>query len=142
MTTQSISELHIYIDGGSKGNPGPAAVGIVFREPNGAQIWSKAKDIGRATNNQAEYTALVEALKAAKRYHPTSIKVFSDSKLLVSQMNHEYKIKNDNIKDLFLEAWNRVIDYKGNVEFTHIPREQNTEADALTNAFVSKQSML
>lgn len=141
MTTK-ISELHIYIDGGSKGNPGPSAIGIVFRTPEGAEIWSKAKDIGHGTNNQAEYTALVEALKAAKRFHPNSIKVFSDSKLLVNQMNHVYKIKNDSIKELFLDAWNRVIDYKGKVTFTHIPREQNQEADALTNSFTSSQKLL
>lgn len=124
--------LIIYTDGGARGNPGPAAIGAVV----GDKQYGEA--IGRATNNIAEYRAVIFALKKAKQLigkekcARTKIEVRSDSELLVSQLNGEYKIKEEDFFPLFIEIWNLRQDF-GGVIFRHIPREQNKLADRLVN---------
>ncbi len=122
----------IYTDGGSRGNPGPAAIGVVVgRKEYGEQI-------GRATNNIAEYSAVVFALKKAKQLltktvaRQTDVEVRSDSELLVKQLNGEYKIKNKELQPFFIDIWNLKQDFKS-VTFTHITRDKNKEADRLVN---------
>ncbi len=125
-------KLVIYTDGGARGNPGPAAIGVVV----GNKEYGEA--IGKTTNNIAEYSALIFALKKAKQLigkekaKGTDIEVRSDSELMVSQLNGEYKIKDEDLKPLFIEVWNLRQDF-GSTIFKHVRREENKKADALVN---------
>ena len=121
----------IYTDGGARGNPGPAAIGAVV---NGKRF---GEYIGETTNNVAEYSAVIFALKKAsellgKEAKQTEVEVRSDSELLVKQMNHIYRVKEDTLKVLYVDVLNAVLDFK-RVTFVHIPRTQNKEADAMVN---------
>jgi len=133
-----MKKIIIYIDGGSRGNPGPSALGALFLDEKGNILKKYSEFLGKKTNNEAEYEALIFALKKAKllfgkkEVKNLDLEIKSDSELLVKQMNGEYKIKNPNIQQLFLLAWNLKIDFN-KVRFFHIPREQNKEADALVN---------
>lgn len=125
-------KLVIYTDGGSRGNPGPAAIGAVV----GSKHYSE--QIGETTNNIAEYKAVIFALKKAKhllggdKCAETEIEIRSDSELLVSQIKGDYKVKDKELQPLFVEVWNLKQDFK-NVEFILIPREENKIADGLVN---------
>ncbi len=128
----SDKKIVIYTDGGSRGNPGPAALGVVVGEKEYSEY------LGEMTNNQAEYRALVFALKKAKallggkKAEEAEIEVRMDSELIVKQLNAEYKIKEPDLQPLFIEVWNLRLDFK-KVEFKHIRREQNKQADELVN---------
>ncbi len=93
-----------HIDGGSRGNPGPAAAGFTLTDSAGTQLQAKAFFLGQATNNVAEYTGLVKALEAAKQIGAEQITVFSDSELLVRQINGQYKVKSELIRPFFRQA--------------------------------------
>ena len=93
-----------YIDGASRGNPGPAAAGFILNDAAGTQLQAKAFCLGRTTNNVAEYTGIVKALEAAKQIGTKQITVFSDSELLVKQINGEYKVRSEHIRPLFQRA--------------------------------------
>lgn len=127
----------IYTDGASKGNPGPAAFGVVF-ERAGAAWKTFRQDIGPATNNEAEYEAVIFALKKLKHLagkkvtKASSFEFRADSELMVKQLNHEFKIQEPEIQKRFMTIWNALIDF-GPVKFTHVPRERNRVADALAN---------
>jgi len=130
-------KIEIYTDGGSRGNPGPAGIGVVILK-DGETIKEYGETIGKATNNVAEYMALVFALKKAKllfgkkKAKEMEIEVLMDSELIVRQLNHQYKIKEKDLQPLFLEVWNLMTDFK-EVNFNHIPREKNKNADRLVN---------
>ena len=125
-------KIIVHIDGGSRGNPGPAAAGFVAATPAGKIIEAKAFYLGRATNNVAEYTALIKALEAIKQTGAEQLKVFSDSELLVRQINGQYKVKSEQIRPLFQQAVELLGHFKSwNVR--HITREKNKEADRLVN---------
>ncbi len=134
----------IHTDGGSRGNPGPAAFGVVIE---GDEIGKKeyGECIGKATNNVAEYSAVIFALKKLKslvgsdKAKDSVVHVHADSELLVKQLNGEYKIKEENIRNLFLDIWNLKLDF-GEVNFKHIPREQNHSADKLVNQALDVES--
>ena len=129
--------LTIYTDGGARGNPGPAAYAFVIEE-DGAPAIEEAACIGDATNNQAEYTALVRALEHAQRLgtdHP--LLVHSDSELLVKQMNGEYRVKDKGLKRLYEQA-RRLASHFGSVTIRHVPRAQNARADRLYNAALDR----
>jgi len=130
--------LEIYTDGGARGNPGPAGIGVVVW--HGSQlVGSHGKYIGEATNNQAEYEALLLGLEQAKQLHAETIDFYLDSELVVCQMKREYKIKDKNLGTLFVKAWNMMVGFK-KVQFHHIPREKNTEADKLVNRAIDGNS--
>ena len=93
--------LSIYTDGGSRGNPGPSAIGIIFVDENEKIIYQYKECIGKSTNNEAEYKALIKALEIAKNYYTKKIICFSDSELLVNQLTGIYKIKKEHLKKLF-----------------------------------------
>jgi len=138
MSTQSGNYI-IYTDGGSRGNPGKAAIGVVFCNQDGQVIKKYGEYLGDSlTNNDAEYAAVIFALKKAKalfgkdKVKSAHVEVRSDSELLVNQMSGRYKIENEKIQKFFMEIWNLKIDF-GSVMFTAIPREKNKEADALVN---------
>lgn len=137
-------KLIIYTDGGSRGNPGPAALGVVvYRQRpgdgNGQELVKQYNEyLGEKTNNEAEYRAVIFALKKVKQLFGKNqtkeieIEFRSDSELVVKQLNGKYKIKDPKSREFFLEIWNLKIDYKS-VIFKNVPREENKEADKLVN---------
>lgn len=126
------NDIIAYIDGASRGNPGPAAAGFTLADSAGTQLQAKAFFLGQATNNIAEYTSLVKALEAAKQIGAEQLMLFSDSELLVRQINGQYKVKSEQIRPLFRQALNLLGAFK-NWKVRHIPREKNKEADKLVN---------
>ncbi|KKU93941.1 MAG: Ribonuclease H [Candidatus Jorgensenbacteria bacterium GW2011_GWA1_48_13] len=129
---ESSKKLIIYTDGGARGNPGPAAIGVIVGNKNYGEA------IGNTTNNVAEYKAVIFALKKAKallggdKAKETELEIRSDSELLVSQVKGEYKIKDEELQPLFVDVWNKMQNFK-KVNFVLIPREKNREADTLVN---------
>jgi ribonuclease HI len=121
------------IDGGARGNPGPAAYGIVLREAGGATLLAAGKYVGRATNNVAEYYSLIAALDAARERGVTRLRVESDSELLVRQMQGRYRVKSPDLKPLHERALKMSRGFE-HFEIAHVPRERNREADRLVNA--------
>ena len=121
-----------FVDGASRGNPGPAAAAFVLKDSAGNRVQAKAFFLGRTTNNVAEYTALVKALEAAKQLGTEELAVFSDSELLVKQVNGDYKVKSEQIRPLCRQAVDLLAEFK-NWTVQHIMREQNKEADKLVN---------
>jgi ribonuclease HI len=124
------SVLTMYIDGASRGNPGPAGIGIIILDKEGHQVGKVSTGIGIATNNVAEYTALIRSLKLAKYFQVSGLKVRSDSELIVKQLNGEYKVKNPSMKRFYDEAA-LLLSELPNVKIEHIPRTQNDKADYL-----------
>jgi ribonuclease HI len=122
-----MQKLIIYTDGGARGNPGPAGIGVHIV---GHKDYKKY--IGEATNNQAEYQAVVLALEKAKELKAEEIDFFLDSELIVNQLNGKYKIKDKDLGKLFVKIWNLKMNFK-KITFTHIPREKNKDADKLVN---------
>ncbi|MCS6866099.1 MAG: ribonuclease HI family protein [Gemmataceae bacterium] len=121
----------LHIDGASRGNPGPAAYAIVLTQPGRPDL-EHAETIGTATNNVAEYTALVEGLSRAAQMGVQKLNIFSDSELLVRQMTGEYQVRSAELRSLYEQA-RRLWDQFARVTIQHIPREQNRRADALAN---------
>jgi ribonuclease HI len=122
----------LYTDGGARGNPGPAAFAYVLETDDGTVLDARGEPIGVATNNVAEYRALVEGLEAAARVGVDELEVVSDSELLVKQMRGEYKVKNAALRELSLEAA-RIGRSIGTVRYRAVRREHNTLADRLVN---------
>jgi probable phosphoglycerate mutase len=122
-----------YIDGGARGNPGPAGFGVRIEHPDGSLIEEFAESIGTATNNVAEYRGLLAALEWAKRGGKREVHVRSDSLLLVQQMLGNYKVKNAGLQPLHAKA-RRLAAEIGNVTFEHVGRASNAHADRLANA--------
>jgi ribonuclease HI len=122
----------LYTDGGARGNPGPAAYGYVLEGEDGTLFDARGETIGVATNNVAEYRALVEGLRAAVDAGVDDLEVVSDSELLVKQMRGEYKVKNAALRELSLEAA-RLGREVGAVRYRAVRREQNELADRLVN---------
>ena len=122
-----------YIDGGARGNPGPAGFGVRVEQEDGTLIEEFAESIGTATNNVAEYSALLAALEWAQRHGHAQLHVRSDSLLLVQQMLGNYKVKNAGLQPLHARA--RVMAREiGKVTFEHVGRAKNTHADRLANS--------
>ena len=130
--------LHLFTDGGSRGNPGEAAVAYILEDPvKGEVLEERGMTIGIETNNVAEYRALIEGLKAAHRFQPNRIICHLDSELVVRQLNGEYQVKMLTLKPYFDEVRALASDF-GDVVFTHIPRGDNHRADALVNKALDK----
>ena len=145
MLRKTLPKIIVFIDGGSRGNPGPAAFGVVFQDQFCKTIKEFSQVLGKATNNQAEYSALIFAFKKAKALFgkdyvkKTQFEIRSDSELLVRQMQGKYKIKEQGMQALFLEAWNLKIDF-GDVKLVLIKREDNKRADRLLNEALDAQT--
>jgi ribonuclease HI len=122
----------VNIDGGSRGNPGPAGYGVQVSQPDGTVVAEFGEAIGVATNNVAEYRGLLAALRYAREQGHTDLTVRSDSLLLVCQMRGEYRVKNPGLQVLHAEA-QRLASELGHVRFVHVRREDNTHADLLAN---------
>ncbi|MCK5509932.1 ribonuclease HI family protein [Candidatus Parcubacteria bacterium] len=134
-------KIKIYTDGGARGNPGPAGVGVVVYDEKDNIIDTKSEYIGEATNNQAEYRAVIVAMELIIKYEVDEINFFLDSELVVKQLNREYKVKNKGLAPLFVKIYNNMFKYK-KVTFTHIRREFNKEADKLANIAMDNAKLL
>lgn len=134
------SKIIAYTDGGARGNPGPAAIGVVIGDKQYGEY------IGETTNNVAEYTAVIFALKKLKQLlgqkgvESSDIEIHSDSELITKQINGEYKIKERELQNLFVEVWNLKMDFP-NIKFVHIPREKNAGADKMVNEALDKHNL-
>ncbi|MFA6514495.1 MAG: ribonuclease HI family protein [Patescibacteria group bacterium] len=128
----NIEKLIIFTDGGARGNPGPSGIGAVLYDTSHNLIAEISEYLGVATNNQAEYKALIAALKKAAQLSAQELECYLDSELVVKQLKREYKVKNKDLAPLFLEIHNLSLNFK-KINYTHIPREKNTEADRLAN---------
>lgn len=137
-----MERLIVHTDGGARGNPGPAGIGVVFHvlDSSGTRvrIASFKKYIGEATNNVAEYTALITALEKAAEMGYAHVDCFLDSELVVKQMLGEYKIKEATLKTLASRVLALTNKFK-NVTFTHVPRNKNAEADKLVNQAIDEK---
>lgn len=133
MTNKTITT---FTDGGARGNPGPAGIGFVLKE-NGQTVFAKGEYIGKTTNNQAEYRALLRALEEAIRLGAMEVHCFLDSELLVKQLNYQYKVRDQDLAVHFVRAVQLSKNFK-KITFIHIPREQNTEADTLVNEAIDR----
>ncbi len=137
------NKIIIHTDGGARGNPGPAAIGVVIEGPMGKKEYGEY--IGETTNNEAEYRAVIFALKKAKQLigsdkcSESVAEFFLDSELVVKQLNKEYKLKDKNIQNFFIEIWNLTFDF-GGVSFRYVPREENWEADRIVNQVLDRET--
>ena len=128
--------VEVYIDGASRGNPGLAWIGIVIVQPS-LRRKEYREFIGIATNNQAEYKAMIKALELLKAMGISRVRIFSDSQLLIRQLNGEYKVRSPGLKKLFHEVKKREKFFKS-IEYRHIPREENYHADKLANKAIDE----
>jgi len=133
----------IHTDGGSLGNPGPSAIGVVLETEGKKKTYGM--DIGLGTNNEAEYKALIFALRKAKalvggkKAKNAEVICFSDSQLMVNQLNHKYQLKDKKIIKLFVKVWNLMLEFNS-VKFIYVPREENQEADDLVKSVFKKNN--
>ena len=139
-----IKRVRMYADGGSRGNPGPAAGAAVLfaiqeNDDTGDRVGEAFKFLGVATNNQAEYTGIIEGLKKAHELGYNEVEARLDSELAVRQLNGQYKVKNPELAKLFLEIHNLKIHFR-KITFTHVRREYNVAADALVNKVLDEHS--
>jgi ribonuclease HI len=130
----------VFIDGASKGNPGPAGIGVLILDENKNEISKISEKIENTTNNVAEYKALLKAIIECKKLNILSVKFYTDSQLLARQINGMYKIKDERLKSIYIKIKGKLLGFR-NWEITHIPREQNVVADKLANKpFKKKQN--
>lgn len=122
-----MEKLKVFTDGASRGNPGLAGAGVYFPAHGGYHRF-----LGEATNNVAEYSAVILALEKAKEFGAKEVEMYMDSKLVAEQLSGRYKVKNKNLARFFLKIWNLSHDFR-KISYQHIPREENARADAMAN---------
>jgi ribonuclease HI len=129
----------VFIDGASRGNPGPSGIGVLILDENEEEIKKISEKISDTTNNVAEYKALLKAVIECQKLGFNSVRFFTDSQLLARQVNGIYKIKDENLKSLYVKVRGKLLGFK-NWEVIHIPREKNRTADKLANNSFEKIS--
>ena len=140
----NMDKIIVYTDGGARGNPGPAAIGVVIKDSNSHAIKSYGEAIGNATNNEAEYRAVILALQklklifGGKKTAKFAVEVRLDSELVARQLKGEYKIEEERLFPFFIKVWNLKMDF-AEVRFFHVPREKNKEADRMVNEALDKE---
>jgi ribonuclease HI len=130
--------LRVNVDGGARGNPGPAAIAAVVQDEDGEVLEERSEAIGEATNNVAEYRALLLGIQRAAALGAGSLELVGDSELIVRQVNGEYKVKDENLRELYeqvREALGQISEWS----IRHVRREENAEADRLVNEVLDKQ---
>ncbi len=127
-----MTAIRLYTDGAARGNPGPAGAGMVVCDENDAVIDESFRYLGEATNNVAEYEALIGGLELCRKYHPCRLHVHMDSELVVRQLSGMYRVKNETLACLYRKAM-ELLKIFGTPAITHIPREKNARADKLAN---------
>lgn len=125
-------KVQVFTDGASRGNPGPASIGVFVLTEDGSTLLEHGERLGDQTNNFAEYTAVLRALEICSEKEVASVQVFSDSELLVKQLNGIYKVKSEHLRGLYLQCQDLTQNFQ-KVQFTHVRREFNKTADALAN---------
>jgi len=133
-------KVYIYTDGGARGNPGPAGIGVVILDEKKKKIKELSKYIGEATNNNAEYNALIYGCEEALLLNANEATIYLDSELVVKQINGEYRVKDEGIKPLFEKAVNALKNFK-TFEIKHIDRSKNKDADKLVNKAINLSSL-
>jgi len=139
MANSKFKIINIFTDGGARGNPGPAATGIAFYGSHGQLLTTFGQYLGSQTNNYAEYSAIVEALREAKKHGAQEVRCFLDSELIVKQLSGQYRVKSKTLLPLFEQvqklksSFNRAI-------FKHVRREQNKVADAMVNKILDQHA--
>ncbi len=134
----------VYTDGGSRGNPGPAGIGVVIANERNKAIKKYSHDIGVRTNNEAEYEAVIFALQKIRhlfgkqKTKDLDVEIRMDSELVARQLGGKYKIIEENLFPFFIKIWNLRMDF-GEIKFTEIPREKNREADRLANEAMDRK---
>ena len=136
-----MKSLSLYVDGGSRGNPGPAGIGVVVRDKNGKKVKEFNKYIGVTTNNIAEYNAVIYGLQEALIEKAEEVELNMDSELVARQLKGEYKVKNSNIRPLFEQALHLLSGFK-KFHIKNIKRENNKEADKLVNKAINLGGLL
>ena len=134
-------KLIAYTDGGSRGNPGPAAAAAVLYSEDGSKLVGVSEYLGETTNNQAEYVGAILALKKAEALGADEVDVYMDSELVVRQLKGEYKVKNADLARRFLEVHHLRAKFKRTI-FRHVVRERNKAADALVNKTLDEYSVV
>ncbi|HTT93982.1 MAG TPA: ribonuclease HI family protein [Solirubrobacterales bacterium] len=127
-----MGKLTVNVDGGARGNPGPAAIGVVVRNDDGAVVEQVGETIGEATNNVAEYRALLRGLELASAHGATEVELIGDSELVVRQIEGRYKVKHADMKELHAQAKEMLAGF-GSWSIRHVKRAQNADADKLVN---------
>jgi ribonuclease HI len=139
-----MSNIVVFTDGGSRGNPGPAALGVFIQDSAGKELVKIGKRLGETTNNVAEYSAIVEAfnwlLKNKEKLDIQKVNFYMDSQLAYSQLNGLYKIKNPVIRDFVFEIRQKEAALNIPLVYAHVPREQNKQADAMVNQALDNQA--
>jgi len=128
-----------FFDGASRSNPGDAGAGSLLMDDNGQVVWSKAQYLGVKTNNEAEYSALINLLTEARARGINELEVYGDSKLVISQVTHQWKIKMPHLFELAAKVWELTDGMK--VTYEWVPRERNKLADALSNKAIDGKVM-
>ena len=131
-TAKGLKEAVLYVDGASRGNPGVAGCGAVIMDKNGNIVRELRRKLGKATNNVAEYSALLLGVEAAISLGIASIRIFADSELMVKQINGQYKVKNEGLRPLFIKAMGHKKKF-GSFTIAHVKRDKNEIADRLAN---------
>jgi ribonuclease HI len=124
--------LVVHVDGGARGNPGPAAIGVVLTTADGEEVAEVAETIGTATNNVAEYRALLRGIELAREHGASELEIYGDSELVVRQVRGEYKVKDAGLKPLHAEVHAALAEVDS-WSFAHVRRENNADADLLVN---------
>ncbi|TSA46653.1 reverse transcriptase-like protein [bacterium] len=135
------NSLTIFTDGGARGNPGPAALGVVIYNSEGKILKKYGKYLGEKTNNEAEYEAVISALESAVALGAETIYFRLDSELVVRQLSGIYKVKNPRMQALIIRARNLETEFK-KINYSHIPREKNQLADELVNAAIDQETKI
>ena len=137
-----MEKIIIYTDGGARGNPGPAGIGVLIQDETGKMLHESSAYIGETTNNVAEYEALIRALEDVKifgeKLKDMQVEVRMDSELIVRQMQGIYKVREPSLKERFAKVATARLERVPNLTFTHVPREQNKRADELVNEAIDK----
>ena len=132
--------LRLFTDGAARGNPGPAGLGVVIEDDQGMRLRGLCRYVGVATNNQAEYLALIEGLRAIADWKPDRVEVFLDSRLVVEQLNGNFKVKSAELQPLHAKAQELLRSLPSAV-VAHLERERNRGADALANRAIDEWNL-
>jgi ribonuclease HI len=133
-----VKVLRLFTDGAARGNPGPAGLGLVLEDDQGMRLWGGCRYIGTATNNQAEYLALIDGLRKASEWKPDSLEVYMDSQLVVEQIAGRFKVRNPDLRPLHTQVTDLLRGFPA-VTVKHVPRERNRGADALANKAIDEK---
>lgn len=129
--------LRLFTDGAARGNPGPAGLGMVLEDDQGLRLWGGHRYVGSATNNRAEYLALIDGLRKAAEWRPDRLEVYMDSQLVVEQVAGRYKVRDPGLQPLHRQVQDLLQAFP-RVSVSHVPRERNRGADALANRAIDE----